>query len=59
MEDCGRNFEDCFEWRVGNEKEVLFSKDVWEGKRDLKSKFPRLFSFCGYKECNLVLWGVV
>ena len=50
MEEWGRNFENCFEWRVGNEKEVLFWKDVWVGNKDLKSKYPRLFSLCGSKK---------
>ena len=54
MKEWGRNFEDCFEWGVGNGKEVLFLKDVWVGNEDLKSKFSRLFSLCCNKEGNLV-----
>ena len=43
MEDWGKSFENCCEWRVGDGKDILFWKDVWVGNEDLKSKFPRLF----------------
>jgi len=39
LEEWGRNFEDRFEWGVGNEKEVKFWEDLLVGNIDLKSKF--------------------
>ena len=57
MKECCRNFENYFAWGVGNGKEVLIWKDVWVGNEDLKSKFPRLFSLCCYKEGNLESCG--
>ncbi len=57
MEDWGKSFENCCEWRVGDGKDILFWKDVWVGNEDLKSKFPRLFSLCGNKEGSLQSCG--
>ena len=57
VEDWGKSFENCCEWRVGDGKDILFWKDVWVGNEDLKSKFPRLFSLCGNKECSLQSCG--
>jgi len=57
MEEWGRTFENCCEWRVGNGNDVLFWKDVWVGNEDLKSKFSRLYSSCGNKEGNLESCG--
>jgi len=57
MEEWGRTFENCCEWRVGNGKDILFWKDVWVGNEDLKSKFPRLYSLCDNKEGNLESCG--
>ena len=59
MEDWGKSFENCCEWRVGDEKDILFWKDVWVGNEDLKSKFSRLFSLCGNKEGSLQSCGGV
>ena len=57
MEDWGKSFENCCEWRVGDGKDILFWKDVWVCNEDLKSKFPRLFSLCGNKEGSLQSCG--
>jgi len=53
MVEWGRTFENCYEWRVGNRKDILFWKDVWVGNEDLKNKFPRMYSLCGNKKGNL------
>jgi len=34
MEDWGKSFENCCEWRVGDD--ILFWKDVWVGNEDLE-----------------------
>jgi len=57
MEEWGRTFDSCCEWRVGDGNDVLFWKDVWVGNEDLKSKFPRLFSLCINKESSVESCG--
>jgi len=53
----GRKFEDRVNWEVGNGKDVLFWSDNWVTTRDLRSRFPRLFSLSVLKETNICECG--
>jgi len=46
----GGKFEDCFNWEVGNGRDILFWTDNWVVLGVLKSKFLRLFSLSVLKE---------
>jgi len=56
-ESWGRSFEDSFEWKVGDEKDIYFWKDRWLKGEALKNVFPRLFSISSNKNANLLECG--
>ena len=58
MEEWGREFDDRFNWKVGNGKESRFWEDKWVGDLELKNKFPRLYSLCRDKDELLECCGV-
>jgi len=58
MENWGRNFEDCFKWKVGDRNSIKFWEDRWVGNIILKNKFPRLFSLSADKDVLLEHCGV-
>ena len=68
-EGWGRFFEDSFEWKVGDGKDIYFWKDRWLMGEALKNVFPRLFSISSNKNAKLSelgswsngrwVWGLV
>ncbi|XP_068475151.1 uncharacterized mitochondrial protein AtMg00310-like [Phaseolus vulgaris] len=69
LEGWGRCFEDSFEWKVGDGKDIYFWKDSWLMGEALKNVFPRLFSISSNKNAKLSelgswsngrwVWGLV
>jgi len=53
----GRSFEDGFEWKVGDGKEISFWEDRWLGCGAMKRVFPRLFSICSAEKVRVADLG--
>ena len=56
-EGWGRCFEDNFEWKVGDGKDIYFWKDSWLKGEALKNVYPRLFSISSNKNAKLLELG--
>jgi len=53
----GRSFEDSFEWKVGDGKNIYFWKYSWLKGEALKNVYPRLFSISSNKDAKLLEFG--